>query len=122
MQCLKLSIIIIKNFCVLYKIIMRSFIICIFSKNSIFSNSYASLIRICNIKFSLIFKFIKHFIFRVSKNVIIAIVQIKTRDLRFRSFNFNIIIINIRFKLFSFLFRDDLFFLIFNVLETCRII
>ena len=89
---------------------MRSFTIYIFNENSIFLNSYAFLIRACDIKFSFTFKFIKHFIFRVLRNVTIAIIQIKTRDFRFYNFNFNVIITNIRFKLFLFLLCDDFVF------------
>ena len=89
---------------------MRSFTICIFNENLIFSNNYAFLIRTCDIKFSFAFEFIKHFIFRVLKNVIIAIVQIKTRDFRFCNFNFNVVITNIKFELFLFFLRDDFVF------------
>ena len=89
---------------------MRSFTICIFNENSILSNNYASLIRACNIKFSSAFEFIKHFIFRVSKDVTIAIVQIKARDFRFRNFNFNAVTTSIKLKLFSSLLRDGFVF------------
>ena len=92
---------------------MRSFTICIFNENLIFSNNCAFLIKACDIKFFSAFEFIKHFIFRVLKNVTIVIVQIKTRDLRFRNFNFNVVTTNIKFKLFSFLFRDN--FVFFNI-------
>ena len=95
---------------------MRSFIICIFNENSIFSNNCASLIKVCNIKSSSVFEFIKYFISRVLKSVIIATVQIKTRDLRFRNFNFNIMTMNIKFKLFLFFFRDN--FIFFDILRT----
>ena len=95
----------------LYKIIMRSFIIYIFNENSSFSNNCTFLIRVYVIKFSFIFKFIKHFIFRILKNVIIAVVQIKTRNFRFRNFNLNIVIMNIKFKLFLFFLRDNFVFL-----------
>ena len=71
------------------------------------------MIKVYDIKFFFIFEFIKHFIFRVLKNVIIIIVQIKTRNFHFRNFNFNVMITNIKFKLFSFLFRDD--FIFFNI-------
>ena len=118
----KLSIIAIKKFCVLYKITIRSFTICIFNENSTFSNNYAFLIKICDIKFFFIFEFIKHFIFYILKNVIIAAVQFKTRNFRFRNFNFNIVMTNIKFKMFLFLFRDDFVFLIFNIFETRQII
>ena len=93
---------------------MHSFTICTFNENLTFSNNYASLIRTCDIKFSFTFKFIKHFIFRVLKNVTIVTVQIKTRNFHFRNFNFNIITTNIKFKLFSSFFRDD--FVFFNIL------
>ena len=74
LRCLKLSIIAIKNFCVLYRITVHLFIICIYNKNSIFLNNYIFLIRVCNIKFFSAFKFIKYLISRVLKNVMIAIV------------------------------------------------
>ena len=115
MRCLKLSIIAIKNFCVLYEIIMRSFTICIFNENLIFLNNCASLIRTCDIKFFSVFKFIKHFIFRVLKSVIIVIVQTKTRNLCFRNFNFNVVTTSIKLKLFSSFFRDD--FIFFDILR-----
>ena len=95
MRCLKLSIIAIKSFCVLYKITMHSFTICIFNENSTFSNNCAFLIKACDIKFSSAFKFIKLFIFRVLKDVTIVIVQIKTRNFHFRNFNFNVMTTNI---------------------------
>ena len=53
---------------------MRSFTIYIFNENSTLLNNYAFLIKICDIKFSFTLKFIKHFISRVLKNVIIAAV------------------------------------------------
>ena len=89
---------------------MRSFTICIFNEDSTFSNNCASLIKVCDIKFSFAFEFIKHFISRVSKSVIIAAVQIKARNLCFRNFNFNVVTTSIRFELFSFFLRDDFVF------------
>ena len=111
MWCSRLSIIAIENFYMSYEITMRSFTIYTFNENSIFLNNYASLIKICDIKFSFVFKFIKHFIFRVLKNVIIATVQIKTRNFRFCNFNFNAVTTNIKLKFFSSFFRDDFVFL-----------
>ena len=95
---------------------MRLFTICIFNENLTFSNNYASLIKVCDIKFFSAFKFIKYFIFRVLKNVTIAIVQIKARNFRFRNFNFNIMTMNIKFKLFSLFFCDN--FVFFNIRRT----
>ena len=89
---------------------MRSFTICIFNENSTFSNNCASLIKTCDIKFFFASEFIKHFISRVLKNVIIATVQIKTRDFRFRNFNFNVVTASIRFELFPSFLRDDFVF------------
>ena len=91
---------------------MRSFTICIYNENSTLSNNCAFLIKVCDIKFFSTFKFIKHLIFRVSKNVMIATIQIKTRDFRFRNFNFNAVTTNIKFKLFSSFFRDDFVFFV----------
>ena len=95
---------------------MRSFTIYICNENSTLSNNYAFLIKVCDIKFSSVFEFIKYLIFRVLKDVMIAVVQIKTRDLRFRNFNFKTMTTNIKFELFSFLFRDD--FVFFVILRT----
>ena len=89
---------------------MCLFKIYIFNKNLTFLNNCASLIRACDIKFSFISEFIKYFIFRVLKNVIIAIIQIKTRDLHFCNFNFNVVTTNIKLKLFSFFLRDNFVF------------
>ena len=95
---------------------MHSFTICIFNENSTLSNNCASLIKVCDIKFFSAFKFIKHFIFRVLKDVIIAIIQIKMRNLRFRNFNFNIVTTSIKLKFFPSLFRDD--FIFSDILRT----
>ena len=103
-------IITIKSFCVSYEITICSFTICIFNENLTFSNNCAFLIKVCDIKFFFTFEFIKHFISRVLKNVTIVIVQIKTRNFRFRNFNFNVVTTNIRFKLFSSFLRDDFVF------------
>ena len=53
---------------------MRSFTIYIYNENSAFSNNHAFLIKIYNVKFSSVFKFIKHLIFQNLKNVTIAVV------------------------------------------------
>ena len=89
---------------------MRLFTICIFNENSTFLNNYASLIKACDIKFFSASEFIKHFTFRVSKNVTIAAVQIKARDLRFRNFNSNVMTTSIKLELFPSLLRDDFVF------------
>ena len=89
---------------------MRSFTICSFNENSTLLNNCAFLIKVCDINFYFAFKFIKHFIFCVLKDVIIAIIRFKTRDLRFRNFNFNVVTMNIKFELFSFFFRDNFVF------------
>ena len=94
-----------------YEITMHSFTIYIFNENSTFSNNYAFLIKVCDIKFSFIFESIKHFIFRVLKGVTIVTVQIKTRDFHLRNFNINVVTTSIKFKLFLFFFRDDFVFL-----------
>ena len=91
---------------------MRSFTICICNENLTLLNNCAFLIKVCNIEFSFTFEFIKHLIFRVLKDVMIAAVQIKTRDLRFRNFNFNVMTTSIKLVLFSFFLRDNFVFLV----------
>ena len=95
-----------------YEITVRSFTICIYNENLIFSNNCAFLIKVCDIKFSSASEFIKHLISRVSRDVMIATIQIKTRDFRFYNFNFNAVTTSIRLKLFSSLLRDDFVFLV----------
>ena len=122
LQCLRLSIITIKNFCVLYKMKMHLFTICICNENLTFFNNYAFLIRVCNIKFSFTSEFIKHLISCVLKDVMIAIVQIKTRNFCFRNFNFNAVTTSIRLELSCFFLAIISFFLLFNVFKTRQIV
>jgi len=65
-----LFIIAIESFCILYKIIIQLLIIYIYNKEEISLDSCISLIKNCEIKFSLVFKLIKYLTLHILYNVL----------------------------------------------------